>query len=236
MIKPTIIVSIAKKDHNEILKEAQVMKQANVPMVEWRADFTEIVNIIKFAQIASGLKKILQNTPLLFTYRTIKEGGKGQFSPENIYPLLHYILTQKKIDMIDIEYSLPQSICSSLIDYAKQLKILSILSSHDFTKTPELKILEKQFYKMSKFNATLIKIATMANSYDDVLNLMAAIKNFTDQYKQKMITIAMSKLGTISRLIGPIINSSYTFANFHKENALGQLSYQQTKAFLDLFE
>ncbi|MDR0614977.1 MAG: type I 3-dehydroquinate dehydratase [Lactobacillales bacterium] len=235
MFKPIIIVSITEKKHSKILEEAKAMKQANVAIVEWRADFAEVAKITKFAQIASELKKILQDTPLLFTYRSIKEGGQGQFSAEDVYALLHYIISQKQIEMIDIEFNLPQEICNLLIDYAKQNQIVTILSLHDFTKTPKLKVLEKQFEEMSKFNTTIIKIATMANSGEDVLNLMLATKNFTNQSNQKVITMAMGKLGAISRLAGSITNSSYTFASFHKASAPGQLSYQRTKEFLDLF-
>jgi 3-dehydroquinate dehydratase-1 len=235
MIKPIIIVSITERKHSKILEEAKAMKQANVAVVEWRADFAKITGITKFAQIAGELKEILQDTPLLFTYRSIKEGGQGQFSSENIYALLHYIISQKQIDMIDIEFNLSQKICNLLINYAKQSQIITILSSHDFTKTPELKVLEKQLEEMSKFNATIIKIATMANSGEDALNLMVATRKFTDQSNQKVITMAMGKIGAISRLAGSITNSSYTFASFHKASAPGQLSYQRTKEFLDLF-
>jgi 3-dehydroquinate dehydratase-1 len=201
--------------------------------VEWRADFAEVIGVVEFAQIARELKKILQGTSLLFTYRSIKEGGKGRFSSEDIYALLHYIVSQKQIDMIDIEFSLPKEICNLLIDYAKQKQIITVLSSHNFTKTPKLKVLEKQFEKMSELNATIIKIATMANFGEDVLNLMVATQKFTDRSKRRVITMAMGKLGTISRLTGSITNSSYTFASFHKASAPGQLSYQQTKEFLE---
>jgi len=235
MTKPIIIVSITEKEHSKILEKAKAMKRANVAVVEWRADFAEITDITNFAQIVDEIKKILQNTPLLFTYRSIKEGGQGQFSAKDVYDLLHYIISQKQIEMIDIEFNLPQEICNLLIDYAKQNQVTTILSSHDFMKTPELKILEKQFEKMSKFNTTIIKIATMANSGEDVLNLMIATQKFTKRSNQKVITMAMGKLGAISRLAGSITNSSYTFASFHKASAPGQLSYRRTKEFLDLF-
>lgn len=235
MIKPTIIVSIIEKKHSEILRKAQAMKQANVPIVEWRVDFIETIGVIEFAQTLNELKEILQDTPLLFTYRSIKEGGKGRFSSKNIYALLRCAISQKQIDMIDIEFSLPQEICASLIDNAKQKQIITVLSSHDFTKTPELKVLEEQFEKMNELNAEIIKIATMANSSEDVLNLMVATQKFTKRSKQKVITMAMGKLGTISRLAGSITNSSYTFASFHQASAPGQLSYQQTKEFWKVY-
>lgn len=234
MTKPIIIVSITGRSRKDIFEEACEMKKVNVPMVEWRADLLEDLHVSEAMQIILELKEILQKIPLIFTYRTIDEGGEGRFLPEETRDLILAVIHQKQVNFVDIEYKLSKEILEFLLEEAKRNDILTILSSHDFVGTTEQNILSQQFEEMNLLEATVLKIVTMANSSEDVLNLMKASYKFTTQHSRSVIAMSMGKLGIISRLAVNLTNSSYTFASFREPSAPGQISYEKTKEMLKL--
>ena len=80
--------------------------------------------------------KHLGNTPLIFTFRTTKEGGQRQASPQQYKTLAMEAIASGCIDLIDIElFSDPDSI-TELTALAKEKGVKTIFSSHDFYSTP----------------------------------------------------------------------------------------------------
>ena len=74
---PKICVPIVGKTKEEILAAAKSFENVKKDVVEFRVDWFE--GVFDFAQVENVLKElreILKNTPILFTFRTSKEGGK----------------------------------------------------------------------------------------------------------------------------------------------------------------
>ena len=85
---PKICVPIVEETQEKILSQAQNIEQDVVDLVEWRADFfDEVEDFGKAAQTASMLQSMVGNLPVLFTFRTAREGGRRDISFEN-YDLL----------------------------------------------------------------------------------------------------------------------------------------------------
>jgi len=74
---PKICVPIVGITKEEILADAKSTKDISVDLVEWRADwFEDIFNFNQVLEVLSQLKTILNEVPLLFTFRTAQEGGE----------------------------------------------------------------------------------------------------------------------------------------------------------------
>ena len=80
---PKICVPIVGKTKEEILAAAKSFENVKKDVVEFRVDWFE--GVFDFAQVENVLKElreILKNTPILFTFRTSKEGGEKEIEPE----------------------------------------------------------------------------------------------------------------------------------------------------------
>ena len=76
---PKICVPIVGKTKEEILAAARSFEDVALDVVEWRVDWFE--GVFDFAQVEDVLKNlrpVLGETPILFTFRTSKEGGEKE--------------------------------------------------------------------------------------------------------------------------------------------------------------
>ena len=67
----------------EILAAAKSFADVKMDVVEWRVDWFD--GVFDFAQVEDVLKDLrpaLGNTPILFTFRTSKEGGEKAIEPD----------------------------------------------------------------------------------------------------------------------------------------------------------
>ena len=76
-----IFIPIVGETQDEIVNEAKNIKSLSPDVVEWRVDFYENVESIDYVlETLTKLRKILNNIPILFTFRTIREGGNKAVS------------------------------------------------------------------------------------------------------------------------------------------------------------
>ena len=79
---PKIIVPIVGKTMQQILDKADELKYYTYDVVEWRVDFYEhALDTGKVLEVAGALRAALGETPILFTFRTAREGGEQSISP-----------------------------------------------------------------------------------------------------------------------------------------------------------
>lgn len=232
---PKICVPIVGKTKKEIVEEAILIKEAKADLVEWRVDFFQNINQWEdIKDILIELKKILKHIPILFTIRTLEEGGNLKISLEEYLDLNIMVIESGLIELIDIEYEMGCSI-KSLIQKAREAKIYTVISSHNFEITPNKFGLIDKMCKMQKINGDIIKIAVMPKSSRDVLTLIEATEEMTRCHADRpLITMSMSSLGSITRLSGEIFGSDITFATIGKESAPGQIPVDKVKAILSL--
>ena len=74
---PKIIVPIVGKTREEILAAAKSFEGVRLDIVEWRVDwYDDIFDPDKVLETSKALREALGDTPILFTFRTSKEGGE----------------------------------------------------------------------------------------------------------------------------------------------------------------
>jgi 3-dehydroquinate dehydratase-1 len=88
--------------------------------------------------------------------------------------------------------------------------------------------------KMQDMGADIAKIAVMPNSSVDVLTLLMATAEMSEEYADRpLITISMSQRGVISRLTGELFGSAATFGSVDRTSAPGQIPVEQLAALMN---
>ena len=71
---PKICVPIVAVNTEEILKSAEKAENSQTDLVEWRADwYKDVFSFEAVRGVLKALREILQEKPVLFTFRTEKE-------------------------------------------------------------------------------------------------------------------------------------------------------------------
>jgi 3-dehydroquinate dehydratase-1 len=86
---------------------------------------------------------------------------------------------------------------------------------------------------MKEVGADLPKIAVMPKTEADVETLLTATKEVANLLKTPIITMAMGKLGEISRTSGEIYGSAITFGAVGTVSAPGQIDVFKLKEILE---
>ena len=232
---PKICVPIVARTQKGILAEASFITTLPADLVEWRADwFDGVTDMDQVSGVLSGLREILGDLPLLFTFRTQKEGGAGAV-PDSCYEeLLRQVIPAGMADLVDIELFSGRDLVSSLISLAHENNVKVIVSNHDFQKTPPREEITGRLREMLELGADLPKIAVMPQNPADVLTLLSATQEISAQSDQPIITMSMAGTGLISRLSGELFGSALTFGAAGQVSAPGQIGAEELKAALEL--
>lgn len=233
---PKICVPIVGATKEDIIKIAELIKKSEADFVEWRADFFEDINQWKKVEATlQELKFLLENKPILFTIRTLKEGGNLNISSNEYFKLNSNVIKSGLADLIDIEYCADKNTVKSLINEAKKFNVITIISNHDFERTPDKDEIINRLCEMQKLNGDMVKIAVMAKEKRDVLILMEATEEVSRVHADRpIITMSMSSLGIISRVTGEIFGSDVTFGTVGEQSAPGQMPVEKVKMLLEL--
>ena len=234
---PKICTSIIGVTKEDIITQGKNILEAPVDLVEWRGDwFSDILEEDKVFEVLKTLREILSDIPILFTFRTSKEGGEKSIDLEDYSKLYKFITSTELVDLIDVEAFMGENIVRNIIDEAHSNGIKVIVSNHDFHKTPSKEEIIKRLRYMQELGADIPKIAVMPQSKRDVLTLLEATLEMSENYGDTpIITMAMSKGGIISRLSGEFFGSALTFGALGEVSAPGQINAQRLYEFLNIF-
>jgi len=229
---PKICVPMVGTTLTELMEEAEHLPTLDLNLVEWRVDFFEHVEDIELVKTALiQMKKKLKGIPLIFTFRSAKEGGERGVAPDFYLALNKAVIETGNVDIVDVELFNDEHDVKMLIDLAHRNQVYVILSNHDFEKTPPKEEIVNRLNRAIELGGDIPKIAVMPKDAQDVLNLLEAtleIKN------RPIVTMAMAGLGVISRLNGEVFGSSITFAAANKASAPGQIGVAELRDVLHL--
>lgn len=233
---PKICVPIVGTTRDEILAAAKSFESVKKDVVEWRADWFE--GVFDFAQVEAVLKelrRVLGNTPILFTFRTANEGGEKAIEPAAYAELNKRAAATGLIDLVDVEAFTGDEVVRDIIESAHESGVVVVASNHDFEKTPEKDEIVRRLRKMQELDADIPKIAVMPQSRKDVLTLLSATEEMVSEYADRpIITMSMSATGLISRLCGECFGSALTFGAVGKASAPGQMNASDLSEILNL--
>ena len=234
--KPKICVPIVGITKEDILNQARDLENVEVDIVEWRVDWFEWgLQLEKVKDVLVDLRKELKELPLLFTFRTSKEGGEKSIESKEYVNLNKSVASTGLVDLLDVEAFTGDSYVKEIIKSAHESNVKVIVSNHDFEKTPSKGDIISRLIKMQDLGADIPKIAVMPKCKLDVLELLEATVIMSEQYATRpIITMSMSGQGTISRLCGEVFGSCLTFGVVSKSSAPGQINVEELNKVLNI--
>lgn len=231
--KPKICLPIVGKNDKDIFKQAKSFENLKYDLVELRIDFYEDIDKNdKVVTLLNGLREIFQ-CPILFTYRSLREGGNIQLTNQEYVELIKTVCETHLIDIVDIELMSGNEVVFQLIEIAHQNQVKVIMSNHDFDKTPTLLEMKERLEKMEILGGDILKIAVMPNSKKDVLDLLHLTMEMSGKLNKPLVTMSMGQMGVISRICGELTGSAITFASAGKASAPGQIAVEDMNVLLE---
>ena len=234
--RPKICVPIVGVTKEDIIAEAKTFDKIPVDVVEWRVDWFEgVFEFDKVEDVLKDLRAALGETPILFTFRTSKEGGEKAIEAKDYAALNIAAAKTGYVDLVDVEAFTGDEIVTEIITAAHEAGVKVVASNHDFDKTPEKDDIVGRLRKMQDLGADIPKIAVMPQSKKDVLVLLTATVEMATEYADRpIITMSMAGTGVISRLAGEAFGSALTFGAATKASAPGQIGVNELETVLDI--
>lgn len=210
-------------------RQARLAQQQGAGALELRADL-----LADPAQVRAALTAVraASSLPLLLTYRSTTEGGKGAGHGQGYEDYLASLLQLRPaVAAVDIEMACPAS--KALVAEAKAGGYDVVGSCHDFTATPSMAQITQKLAQITAAGADITKVAYMPRTAQDVAALRHAAHDFAGAYPhQPLIAISMGQLGTPSRT--DLVNC-LTFATIADgaASAPGQATIAYVRAWLE---
>jgi 3-dehydroquinate dehydratase len=210
-------------------RQARLAQQQGAGALELRADL-----LADPAQVRAALTAVraASSLPLLLTYRSATEGGKGAGHGQGYEDYLASLLRLRPpVAAVDIEMACPAS--KALVAEAKAGGYDVVGSCHDFTATPSAAQITQKLAQITAAGADITKVAYMPRTAQDVAALRHAAHDFAGAYPhQPLIAISMGQLGAPSRT--DLVNC-LTFATIADgaASAPGQATIAHVRAWLE---
>ena len=232
---PKVIVPIVAATQEGILEKAREFKAHDLHVVEWRVDFYEdVFDQAKVLETLKLLRAELGETPILFTFRTRKEGGEKEIGMDAYTALNTAVAQSGDADAVDVEIFSGDDVVRRCIQSIHEAGKVVVGSNHDFDKTPGKADLIYRLRKMQDLGADIPKIAVMPRNSADVITLLDATEEMHTKYADRpIITMSMSS-GVISRLCGECFGSSMTFGTVGQASAPGQIPVEQLNLAMNI--
>lgn len=216
-------IPVVSRNNAEALRKI-ALAEPLADMLEIRLDVMETFDVNEIIKAASK--------PVLVTYRSRREGGKGSADAETH---AKYVLTaiQSGADLVDLELSLPRKWRKKIFDARGRSEI--IISTHINDGTPSRVDLEKIFRDCADTGADIVKIVTRAETWADNLRVLELIPK-AHGLGIEIIAFCMGPTGKISRIASHLMGGYLTFASLEdgEESAEGQIPIRQMKEIVDI--
>jgi len=207
-----LVAVVQESDYNSAKREIQkVLSHADG--IELRLDYLESLDLEQVKKIRNDF-----DIPMIFTLRKQSQGGQYNKDESQRLEDIEALLSLSP-DYFDLEYD----VSIDFIEYIhnKFPKTKLICSYHNFEQTPS--DLLKCLLEMPNKYFTHYKIATKANSTLDSLRMLDFINKTSSD--QNIIGICMGELGSLTRILGPILGNAITYAcNTEAQSVHGQLT------------
>lgn len=212
-----IVIPIFQAKKEDVIKVAEDCIEKGADVLEFRIDALDNPN---FKDIQEIIEEI--NFPMIATNRISSEGGSFKGTEEERIDIL--LKCAPLVDYVDIELQSDDKYIKQIHDTG----VTTIVSYHDFHKTPEINEIMYIVEKEQKLG-DIAKVAFMPNDLDDTLKILAILSHC-----ENTIAISMSDLGSYTRVMASKFDSPITFAAGTDVTAPGQIDIETMKSLLNM--
>ena len=212
-----IAIPIFQAKKEDVIKVAEDCIEKGADVLEFRIDALDNPN---FKDIQEIIEEI--NFPMIATNRISSDGGSFKGTEEERIDIL--LKCAPLVDYVDIELQSDDKYIKQIHDTG----VTTIVSYHDFHKTPEINEIMYIVEKEQKLG-DIAKVAFMPNDLDDTLKILAILSHC-----ENTIAISMSDLGSYTRVMASKFDSPITFAAGTDVTAPGQIDIETMKSLLNM--
>ncbi|NHI92686.1 MAG: type I 3-dehydroquinate dehydratase [Candidatus Lokiarchaeota archaeon] len=220
-----ICVAIPVKDISHLNEKFKELEYFEIDLVELRLDYLKELDFEQLKNVVSSSK-----IPLILTLRKKSEGGFFERDENIRVEFLKELITLKP-EFIDLEYDSLN--LDELLQFAKIKEVKTIISRHDFQKTPPFEECKHILQTMAKREADVLKYITTANDFQDNLIPINLINLFKGR---NVVSFCMGKDGIFSRIFSILFGGYFTFASLEEKTAPGQISLEEMQDILIRFQ
>ena len=222
---PLICTPLVGRTRERVLAEAASVVAKKPDVIEWRVDFFDgIGDTAAVLDTGRALRAAAGDTPIIFTRRSIKEGGEPiAIGDEDVVRLYDAVGATGLVDFLDFEMSNDAGQVQRVLESARRHGTRVILSYHNFGYTPGLDFLVQRFLEAERLGGDVAKVAVMPRDRADVLTLFAATSQAEAKARIPLISMSMGPLGSVTRMIGGVFGSALSFAVGEGSSAPGQI-------------
>lgn len=212
-----IAIPIFQKNCKDVIEVANECIDKGADILEFRIDALENP---KISEIKSAIDEI--NFPIIATNRIQSEGGSFRGTEEERFNILYECCDI--VDYVDIELQSRDEYINKIHDTG----VTTIISYHDFEKTPNLNEITYIVEKEQELG-DIAKVAFMPQNLEDTLTILAVLSHC-----ENTIAISMGELGSYTRVMASKFNSPITFAAGTDVTAPGQIDIETMKVLLNM--
>lgn len=233
---PALCTPLVGGTVDDLRAEVAALPADVVDVVELRVDFLQDVGEDAVRAAIAAVRGTLADTiPILFTFRSRREGGQRDITPAAYEQLLRVAVTTGEIDAVDVEMFTEPATLGRIVADAHRAGVAVVMSSHDFGATPPRSEIIARLRAQQQAGADVVKIAVMPRDARDVLTLLdATVEYSSDPHARPAITMSMGSLGVVSRLAGETFGSCLTFGSVGVASAPGQVDAADLRRVLEL--
>jgi len=235
---PLICAPLVGSTFDQLMTELVVVMSKKPDMLEWRVDFFEQIHDLALViTAATAIKKVANDIPLLFTRRSVIEGGEAIVLNEaQVIAMYTAVCESQCIDLIDYEMANDAVNIARVREVARAHDVKLVLSFHNFSSTPDQETLVARFEMAEQLGADVAKVAVMPRDPGDVLTLLAATRQASEKLGIPLISMSMGPYGSLTRLFGWVFGSALTFAVGASSSAPGQIPIEDLNTVLAILK
>lgn len=234
--EPLVCAPLVACDLPGLEAEAAAVLAGRPDLLEWRVDFFQAIgDTSRVVEACAMLRRVAGTTPILFTRRSIREGGQPiDVTEQQVSTLIEAVCAAGCVDLVDCELASDPEHFRRAREAASRCGALLVGSFHDFQRTPDAAELGARFAAAQRMGADVAKVAVMPAGPADVLTLLQATLQASRELTLPLISMSMGPYGVLSRVFGWMFGSSVSFAAGQHASAPGQLPMEDMRAVLEV--
>ncbi|MBU4536131.1 MAG: type I 3-dehydroquinate dehydratase [Euryarchaeota archaeon] len=211
-----ICVPVFEKTPQRAVLAGKSYQKKGADLLELRIDALENPTPEMIEEILGELE-----LPVIATNRVESEGGYFKGSEEERIELL--LVASSQAHYLDIELKTTPELRQKVVKSAPK----SIISFHDFKRTPSIVSLRKIVEEELSIG-DIAKFAVMPHNMEDTLRVLKIIQEYPST-----LGLAMGDYGKYTRVVGPLFGAPFTFASGNKATAPGQMDISTTRMIIE---
>ena len=223
--RPLVCSPLVGRTRERLLAETANVHAKRPDVIEWRVDYFEaIADTSAVIETGRAMRAIVGDTPILFTRRSVREGGETiPIGDAEVVKLYAAVAASGLVDLIDFEMGNDPDQVREVRASTRAAGTRLVLSYHNFGYTPGVEFLVQRFLEAERLGADVAKVAVMPRDRMDVLALLSATAQADAKSRIPLISMSMGPLGAVTRMVGGVFGSSLSFAIGEGASAPGQM-------------